>query len=451
MKFIVYLILIYNIALSKKYRKLDDDIKITKTNKDMTDSSLECLHFTDCFNCTTFSFKKCGWDGNKCYLISNSNQNIDLSEIENSCYKYYDNEYKTSRCGNLDYSFEGKKLKNISLKKTSSNTYNDPTMLCVYTINNTNQEEHISFEFELEIDNSAKVQYEVIYNDNKSDIVNIINEVETSFNNIKSLIIRFSSNYAFTENPFEIELENYDVDDDDDEEDDDDEKFNILYIILIIIFILIIIIIGILLFRNWYKKNQKMKIENNDNKEKKHNNIEIESNRLNSNNNKLNNDNSNLKYEDNKKNDNNYEDNILKINKINIDNETENPDSLITNDNNNENEKSKNKINDNNIDNSNNIINNQIQNNNNIISNEENKINQDKIIDLMKKNFNFIDFGSIKEKLENKCSICIEEFVDSDKVVITPCNHIFHKICINNWLIKNNNEIKCPNCNHIFN
>jgi hypothetical protein len=386
MKFIIYLILIYNITLSKKLRKLDDDVHITKTNNDMTDSSLECTYFTDCFNCTTFSFKKCGWDGNKCYMISNSIQKIDLSEIENSCYNYYDNDYKTSRCGKLDYSFEGKKIKNISLKKTSSNTYNDPTMLCVYTINNTIKEERISFEFELEIDDSAKVQYEVIYNDNKSDIVNINNEVETSFNNIKSLIIRFSSNYAFTENPFEIELENYGVDDDDDdEEDDDDEKFNILYIILIIIFILIIIIIGILLFRNWYKKNQKIKIENNDNKEKKHNNIEVESNRLNSNNYKLNNDNSNLKYEDDEKNNNNYEDNILKINKINIDKETENPDSLITNDNNNENEKSKNKINDNNIDNSNNIINNQIQNNNNIISNEENKINQDKIIDLMKK------------------------------------------------------------------
>jgi hypothetical protein len=450
MKFIIYLFLIYNITLSKKLRKLDDDVYIAKTNNDMTDSSLECTYFTDCFNCTTFSFKKCGWDGNKCYMISNSIQKIDLSEIENSCYNYYDNDYKTSRCGKLDYSFEGKKIKNISLKKTSSNTYNDPTMLCVYTINNTVNEEHISFEFELEIDNSAKVQYEVIYNDNKSDIVNINNEVETNFNNIKSLIIRFSSNYAFTENPFEIELENYNKDDVDDEDDDDEEKINILYIILIIIFILIIIIISIILFRIWYKKNQKMKIENNDNKEKKHNNIEIESNRLNSNNNKLNNDNNNSKINEDIKNNNNNEDDILKINKFN-NNDTENPDSLITNDNNNENEKSKNINNNNNIDDINNIINNQIQNNNNIISNEEYNLNQDKIIDLMKKNFNFIDFGSIKEKLDNKCSICIEEFVASDKVVITPCNHIFHKNCINNWLIKNNNEIKCPNCNHIFN
>jgi hypothetical protein len=450
MKFIIYLFLIYNITLSKKLRKLDDDVYIAKTNNDMTYSSLECTYFTDCFNCTTFSFKKCGWDGNKCYMISNSIQKIDLSEIENSCYNYYDNDYKTSRCGKLDYSFEGKKIKNISLKKTSSNTYNDPTMLCVYTINNTVNEEHISFEFELEIDNSAKVQYEVIYNDNKNDIVNINNEVETNFNNIKSLIIRFSSNYAFTENPFEIELENYNKDDVDDEDDDDEEKINILYIILIIIFILIIIIISIILFRIWYKKNQKMKIENNDNKEKKHNNIEIESNRLNSNNNKLNNDNNNSKINEDIKNNNNNEDDILKINKFN-NNDTENPDSLITNDNNNENEKSKNINNNNNIDDNNNIINNQIQNNNNIISNEEYNLNQDKIIDLMKKNFNFIDFGSIKEKLDNKCSICIEEFVASDKVVITPCNHIFHKNCINNWLIKNNNEIKCPNCNHVFN
>merc|ERR1740117_273707 len=28
------------------------------------------------------------------------------------------------------------------------------------------------------------------------------------------------------------------------------------------------------------------------------------------------------------------------------------------------------------------------------------------------------------------CSICLENFIDNSKVRITPCNHIFHEVCM---------------------
>ena len=431
--------LLLTLSFSNKRKTDDDDVKITKKNDDMTNSNLECSHFRDCFNCSSFSYKKCGWDGNECFLISNSAQKINLSEIENSCYNFYDEEYKTSRCGKLSYSFEGKKIKS-SLPKIS-NFYNDPTMLCVYTFNNTKQTQ-INFEFELEIDDSANVQYEVIFNDDQNKIVNVNNEVDTNFNNVKALIVRFSSNYAFSQQPFEIELENKENDDDeddDDDDDDDDDEFNSLYVILIIVVVVVLVSCVILFI--WCRKKQKKKIEIFNDNNIINNNIEIEKSSLNKKANENLEINENDIKNDNNKNNNNkndFEGDKLNINKINTKNETENPDSLINED--------PNIIDNNNL--PNNIINEQIDNNNN--NNKEQNLNHDKIINFIEKNFIFSNFASIQEKLNHKCSICIEEFKNDDNVAITPCHHIFHNNCIQNWLVKNNSEMKCPNCNYIF-
>ena len=45
----------------------------------------------------------------------------------------------------------------------------------------------------------------------------------------------------------------------------------------------------------------------------------------------------------------------------------------------------------------------------------------------------------------DKCSICLEEFVfDDDNVVeTTNCNHCFHEECIKRWL---RIRTTCPNC-----
>ncbi|KAJ1560059.1 hypothetical protein HK096_010173 [Nowakowskiella sp. JEL0078] len=46
---------------------------------------------------------------------------------------------------------------------------------------------------------------------------------------------------------------------------------------------------------------------------------------------------------------------------------------------------------------------------------------------------------------EQTCSICLEDFKDDEYIrILDTCNHIFHKHCIDNWLVKQ--ATYCPNC-----
>lgn len=44
----------------------------------------------------------------------------------------------------------------------------------------------------------------------------------------------------------------------------------------------------------------------------------------------------------------------------------------------------------------------------------------------------------------NKCTICLEDFTDQSCVRKMDCNHVFHKKCIDKWLLEYN--YKCPMC-----
>ena len=47
-----------------------------------------------------------------------------------------------------------------------------------------------------------------------------------------------------------------------------------------------------------------------------------------------------------------------------------------------------------------------------------------------------------------KCTICLEDFIDGTSIIITTkCNHSFHFECFKDWVFKNINFPKCPNCN----
>merc|ERR1712048_67550 len=46
---------------------------------------------------------------------------------------------------------------------------------------------------------------------------------------------------------------------------------------------------------------------------------------------------------------------------------------------------------------------------------------------------------------EGQCMVCLENFHSGEELRILPCNHRFHKACIDPWLQVNN---KCPACNH---
>jgi len=48
-----------------------------------------------------------------------------------------------------------------------------------------------------------------------------------------------------------------------------------------------------------------------------------------------------------------------------------------------------------------------------------------------------------------ECSICLDNSIKLD--YITPCNHSFHQICIEEWINSTNNNIKyCPICREVI-
>jgi len=82
------------------------------------------------------------------------------------------------------------------------------------------------------------------------------------------------------------------------------------------------------------------------------------------------------------------------------------------------------------------IHNDEINNNNNnsILDNLEEKIYSEIPDDLKDSNL-------------NKCSLCNETFLNSDKVKIFSCKkHIFHRGCLENFIKSNNNSTNCPRC-----
>ena len=42
-----------------------------------------------------------------------------------------------------------------------------------------------------------------------------------------------------------------------------------------------------------------------------------------------------------------------------------------------------------------------------------------------------------------ECSICFEDFIEDEELVILDCNHLFHAKCISHWVIKKHS---CPLC-----
>lgn len=46
-------------------------------------------------------------------------------------------------------------------------------------------------------------------------------------------------------------------------------------------------------------------------------------------------------------------------------------------------------------------------------------------------------------KLDEPCTICLENFKEKDECIILKCKHTFHKSCVRNWLLQRNS---CPLC-----
>ena len=50
----------------------------------------------------------------------------------------------------------------------------------------------------------------------------------------------------------------------------------------------------------------------------------------------------------------------------------------------------------------------------------------------------------LENNLDKCCSVCMDELVKDNEVIILPCEHIFHTNCIEEWLSKYN--YNCPVC-----
>ncbi|KAJ1453388.1 hypothetical protein M885DRAFT_426595, partial [Pelagophyceae sp. CCMP2097] len=44
---------------------------------------------------------------------------------------------------------------------------------------------------------------------------------------------------------------------------------------------------------------------------------------------------------------------------------------------------------------------------------------------------------------DTACVICLEDFVDREKVKKLPCKHVYHNACIRKWLQQ---DMRCPTC-----
>uniref|UniRef100_A0A2P2LVE3 RING-type E3 ubiquitin transferase n=2 Tax=Rhizophora mucronata TaxID=61149 RepID=A0A2P2LVE3_RHIMU len=53
--------------------------------------------------------------------------------------------------------------------------------------------------------------------------------------------------------------------------------------------------------------------------------------------------------------------------------------------------------------------------------------------------------GGIQESCDDACSICLEEFTESDPSTVTNCKHEFHLQCILEWCQRSS---ECPMCLH---
>ena len=75
--------------------------------------------------------------------------------------------------------------------------------------------------------------------------------------------------------------------------------------------------------------------------------------------------------------------------------------------------------------------------------------NNAKLAEMIKNELRPIKYKESSNEFKDSCSICLEEFIPkSSDITVLHCKHIFHHMCIKDWLNKNLLHPKCPNCNY---
>ncbi|KAK9285552.1 hypothetical protein L1049_024747 [Liquidambar formosana] len=57
------------------------------------------------------------------------------------------------------------------------------------------------------------------------------------------------------------------------------------------------------------------------------------------------------------------------------------------------------------------------------------------------------DKGNLNDEDGKRCAICLEDFEPNEEVMVTPCNHMFHRDCIVPW-VKSHGQ--CPVCRFVL-
>ena len=71
-------------------------------------------------------------------------------------------------------------------------------------------------------------------------------------------------------------------------------------------------------------------------------------------------------------------------------------------------------------------------------------LNENIISTLNEEDINNLNKYILKNNLEDKCSICLDDMKINQEVIELQCNHIYHSNCINEYLT--NYNYKCPCC-----
>lgn len=69
---------------------------------------------------------------------------------------------------------------------------------------------------------------------------------------------------------------------------------------------------------------------------------------------------------------------------------------------------------------------------------------QQKMTKRQLRQFPTFSLTSTSSQLEERCSVCMEDFCEGDQVMLLSCFHCFHKECVTRWLLDQSN--KCPVC-----
>lgn len=69
--------------------------------------------------------------------------------------------------------------------------------------------------------------------------------------------------------------------------------------------------------------------------------------------------------------------------------------------------------------------------------------NKDKIKEITKLNCKYSTLTLKKRKKNTECSICFDDYHETDNIIILNCSHIYHLKCIQDWFHEN---LNCPIC-----